>query len=321
MLVSLTVLAGSLSVSAQQPPTKDDIEARDTLIVAQENLLNAYRCRFGTDTHIVPGGCLGGEPALGPLMAKPFNGTPMRELLVERDKLIASQEDLLNAYRCLFQVDIQIVAGGCSGVVANATPTAEPDPADTWTWPEFREWRSGTAPSGRVFAETATVWGGGNSDKIADYLWLSCVPNGSGGLEVGVTDSNGWYRWDDSFEVDMRTLLLAEGTAWWEWDWDQLVGQFDDLLPLPWGDQWRGERSVDFYPFDGSGDSAFLRWANYLSRGGWLMMLADGPEGEVVWLFHLEGAYQHIMWVAERCRFTSENGVIQHRIPPPRVYN
>lgn len=31
----------------------------------------------------------------------------------ERDVLIAAQENLLNAYRCLFGVDLQVVEGGC----------------------------------------------------------------------------------------------------------------------------------------------------------------------------------------------------------------
>ena len=38
-------------------PTEDDIAVRDQLIVAQESLLNSYRCLFKIDTQIVPGGC------------------------------------------------------------------------------------------------------------------------------------------------------------------------------------------------------------------------------------------------------------------------
>ena len=36
---------------------------RDTLIVAQESLLNVYRCRFNVDTQVVPNGCIQGNPA------------------------------------------------------------------------------------------------------------------------------------------------------------------------------------------------------------------------------------------------------------------
>lgn len=38
-------------------PTQKDINERDSLIAKQETLLNAYRCRFNIDTHIVPGKC------------------------------------------------------------------------------------------------------------------------------------------------------------------------------------------------------------------------------------------------------------------------
>ncbi|MYG93863.1 MAG: hypothetical protein F4138_02560 [Acidimicrobiia bacterium] len=312
LFVSLALLGSSFSASATELPSRDDIDIRNALIVAQENLLNAYRCNFDIDVHIVLGGCLDGEPALGPLTTRSFSGTPMWEMLTERDNLILFQEELLNAYRCLFQVDLAVVVGGCAGVAPILAPTSEPEPEGTWTWPEVREWRSGTSPSGRVFAETATIWGGGNSGKTTDYLWVSCETTGPGGPEVGVTDSNGWERWDNSSMLEKRILWLPEGiTAWWEWDWDELVSKFDDLLPFPWGAFWRSDRSVDFYPFDGRTVTAFVRWANNLSRGGWLMMLADNDEGEVLWMFNLSDAYEHIKWVAERCRFTWENDMVQ----------
>ena len=38
-------------------PTQNDIAVRDSLIQAQESLLNTYRCLFKIDTEIVPGGC------------------------------------------------------------------------------------------------------------------------------------------------------------------------------------------------------------------------------------------------------------------------
>ncbi|MDE0236083.1 MAG: hypothetical protein OXN95_02525 [bacterium] len=43
-------------------PTSDDLAVRDELVVAQEALLNVYRCRFVIDTQAVPGGCVGGVP-------------------------------------------------------------------------------------------------------------------------------------------------------------------------------------------------------------------------------------------------------------------
>ena len=40
-------------------PTAADIEHRDLLVAAQEELLNAYRCQHDIDTGLVPGGCDG----------------------------------------------------------------------------------------------------------------------------------------------------------------------------------------------------------------------------------------------------------------------
>ena len=38
-------------------PIRQDLVDRDELIRVQEALLNDYRCRFGIDDHVVPGGC------------------------------------------------------------------------------------------------------------------------------------------------------------------------------------------------------------------------------------------------------------------------
>lgn len=45
--------------SVPENPTQEDISARNGLIVAQEDLLNVYRCRFSIDTQLVPEGCAG----------------------------------------------------------------------------------------------------------------------------------------------------------------------------------------------------------------------------------------------------------------------
>ena len=47
--------------------------------------------------------------------------------VVERDRLIADQEALLNVYRCMFSVDTQVVPGGCSNGEP-ALPAKGPDP-------------------------------------------------------------------------------------------------------------------------------------------------------------------------------------------------
>lgn len=50
----------------------------------------------------------------------------LRTLIADRDTLIAAQESLLNDYRCLFDIDTQLVPGGCSAP-AQPTPVATPE--------------------------------------------------------------------------------------------------------------------------------------------------------------------------------------------------
>ena len=60
------VLVGVSSASADEvsppDPTYGDIRLRDVLILDQENLLNAYRCRFNVDTSVVSVGCVDQAP-------------------------------------------------------------------------------------------------------------------------------------------------------------------------------------------------------------------------------------------------------------------
>ena len=92
----------------------DDISVRDQLIANQESLLNTYRCLFSVDTEAVPGGCADGNPSQGPTQPGTYEGTPTGADVAVRDELIANQESLLNTYRCLFNIDTQIVPGGCA---------------------------------------------------------------------------------------------------------------------------------------------------------------------------------------------------------------
>ena len=62
-LNSRTVVCPGDAEAAQAAPTLENIAIRDRLIADQEALLNAYRCRFDIDTHVVPGGCTNGAPA------------------------------------------------------------------------------------------------------------------------------------------------------------------------------------------------------------------------------------------------------------------
>ena len=90
--------------------TQSDVEVRDQLIANQENLLNTYRCLFGVDTDVVPGGC----PTPDVIVPGPAPGNPSQNDIDVRDGLIQNQEALLNVYRCQFDVDTQLVPGGCA---------------------------------------------------------------------------------------------------------------------------------------------------------------------------------------------------------------
>lgn len=81
---------------------------------------------FDIDTEIVPGGCADGSPVVPSVPPVPYTGIPTRADIAERDRLIADQEALLNAYRCRFDIDVGVVPGGC-------TSTPEPDPSTTPT--------------------------------------------------------------------------------------------------------------------------------------------------------------------------------------------
>ena len=58
----------------------------------------------------------------------------LQALIAERDTLIAAQESLLNEYRCLFDIDTQLVPGGCA---VPARPTPVPTPEETASPPDL----------------------------------------------------------------------------------------------------------------------------------------------------------------------------------------
>lgn len=121
VVLATTVLASG-PATAQQAIGQHDIGVRDQLIADQENLLNTYRCMFGVDMHAVPGGCENPDTVVAG--AAPQN--PAQSDLDVRDGLIQNQEALLNVYRCQYNVDTQLVPGGCTEGDSVATPEAEP---------------------------------------------------------------------------------------------------------------------------------------------------------------------------------------------------
>ncbi len=131
LVVAAFVVVGAPGASAQ---TVGDVEARDQLIANQENLLNTYRCLFGVDTEVVPGGC----PNPDTVTSGVTPANPTRLDIEVRDGLIQSQEALLNTYRCRFDVDTQIVPGGCIDGMPAVVEEPEPKQEPTQQFPRLR---------------------------------------------------------------------------------------------------------------------------------------------------------------------------------------
>ncbi len=123
MALFLVVALSMSNAAGAQTASRADISLRDQLIFNQESLLNTYRCLFAIDTQIVPGGCQNKVSAKLASQPESFAGMATASEVSARDQLIAAQETLLNAYRCLFGVDTQIVPGGCQ----NGTPGVQPE--------------------------------------------------------------------------------------------------------------------------------------------------------------------------------------------------
>ena len=122
-VLGAVVVASASPVSAQPDPAlAAQVAERDTLIAAQENLLNAYRCMFQVDLGAVKGGqCPADEITPGAAPSEPTAAD-----VEARDNLVAAQENLLNAYRCNHQIDTELVPGGCGG--QTPAPDPQPDP-------------------------------------------------------------------------------------------------------------------------------------------------------------------------------------------------
>ncbi|MXZ78639.1 MAG: zinc-dependent peptidase [Acidimicrobiia bacterium] len=108
-VAAFVAAASILFVPAASAQTAEDVKQRDQLIANQENLLNTYRCLFGVDTDVVPGSCPNPDVVVPGVTPE----KPSQQDLDVRDGLIQNQEALLNVYRCRFDVDTEIVPGGC----------------------------------------------------------------------------------------------------------------------------------------------------------------------------------------------------------------
>ncbi len=196
-LAGLTMSASSAAAHGDSPVTLDDIELRDELVAAQEALLNAYRCLFDVDTQIVPGGCAGDVPALPALGPAPFTGQLSHAELDLRDALVRAQEDLLNVYRCKFDVDTEIVPWGCiDGVPASGPDVPEPGeptaPTEPATPPEHisriafhftKVVAASTRACGLLVDGTVHCWGG--------YGWPGMWSGTPGGIFTDIIKAGG----------------------------------------------------------------------------------------------------------------------------------
>ncbi|WP_419918273.1 hypothetical protein [Candidatus Poriferisocius sp.] len=111
--------------------TVGDVRLRDRLVADQEALLNVYRCMFDIDTHIVDGGCSDGHPTQPPPPPVLFTGTPTPQEITTRDLLIRNQENLLNVYRCKYNIDTHLTPNNCNPTTT--TTTQPPIPSTTTT--------------------------------------------------------------------------------------------------------------------------------------------------------------------------------------------
>ena len=244
------LLTPTLSASAQ---TVQDIEARDQLIVGQETLLNLYRCAFAVDTELVPGGCIEGWPAQPPAQPEPFTRTPTAEDIRVRDEGIAARENLLNAYRCLFSVDIHLVTNGCpdpegdDGATGDdpdpdEEPTGddpEPDEEPTGDDPDPDEEPTGDDPDPdeETEPEAPAAPVVRRSGSSLNTTWTEPADNGS-----AITDYDVQYRaistsaWSDLDHVGTATSAVITGVAC-DMNYAVRVRAANAIGPGPWSNE------------------------------------------------------------------------------------
>ena len=223
-VLAAIVVVSALLVPAASAQTVEDIEARDSLIAAQEALLNVYRCRFGIDTEIVPGGCIDGVPAEPAAVPGSFTGTPTAAAIEARDGLIAAQEALLNVYRCRFGIDTEIVPWGCfNGVPVPEGQAHLYDPIRPPMAPAYIDWR--WPNDQQHFSELVTEFTihndvGNWSNRYGYYLILTQNYISDTGFYFGLqTNANGrgkaviFSRWGTR---DLANARWSEADGWTE---------------------------------------------------------------------------------------------------------
>ncbi len=204
--VAVAGLTGVAPAPVAGAQTAADIEVRDRLIADQEALLNVYRCRFDIDTHIVPGDCANGAPKLPAKAPDPFAGVASAGEIAVRDQLVVDQEALLNVYRCRFDIDTHVVAGGCRE--PDSPPTTPTDP--------------GRAPTPAAEEQSA-------EEALAEILpWFTNPPDDA--RSNAVYPLREVYERDAEFGRELaRAPWIDDGIVRWETDAMYGLGYLMDL--------------------------------------------------------------------------------------------
>ena len=269
LIAAISVLATApfwTATAGAQTATLADIATRDQLIFNQEALLNVYRCRFDIDILIVPGGCVDGQPAEPAAEPAPFAGTPNASEVYARDSLIASQESLLNTYRCRFDIDTQIVPGGC----VNGQP-AEPSTAPMETTASTTI-ASGFSHSCAIRADdTIACWGnnGHGQSNPPPGQYTSVTTGDQHSCALGADNTIACWGNNGTGQSDPppgRFTAVSAGNVY-------SCGIRTDNTIACWGDNKRGQANAPSGQFTaiavGTGHSCAIATDNTITCWGW----------------------------------------------------
>ncbi|WP_419850126.1 hypothetical protein [Candidatus Poriferisocius sp.] len=203
--------------------------------------------------------------ALSPGYGTADDGYPDRDGLIQmvedRDELIRQQEDLLNSYRCLFDVDTHIVPGGCA---PEPTPAVFPNDHVLDGW-EAAFVTCHWAPIG---TGRATTW----------HLVMLAT--------VAADEPRPWERWHgldvewsargDGHEVSEGPIPLSLGRS----DFPNGGRTLELYYELPVYGHYESESIADEYSAHESGGEVPLVW--YLLDGGERIPI-DEPDLDAEW--------------------------------------
>lgn len=245
------IMLGAVLAAPASAVSADGVRQRDALIASQEALLNVYRCRFGIDTGLVPGGCFWGVPVRPAVSPPLFSGHTGATEVADRDVLIASQEALLNVYRCRFGVDTGLVPGGCDLEGPAGLPPAGDPPVEVG-WQVYEEDGRHQPNLGRLWREGAYI-----SAISSERAPAGAVPE----LRVAC------------FESDAREEPLLRTYVVWDWFVTSRIDTYELELVLAGGE------IATFEAINStSNEASFLRYEDAIAEFANLLVDLDGQE-------------------------------------------